>query len=185
MFKTTESAWDAARAELERRVDEYAALKGTLNQGPDRLLAAYRLNDALGQLAYGVYFYPSLKFDEDQRDNAINGRRQQVQILAAKGSQAMAWFNPELLAVLSVPNPHGGRAISLHERQLEVLREKNRHLERRLSELPRNSSKTRIRNRCELTGRPRAVYRKFKMARNKLRELASKGQIPGMVKSSW
>jgi small subunit ribosomal protein S14 len=55
----------------------------------------------------------------------------------------------------------------------------------RLAEVPRNSSKTRIRNRCELTGRPRGVYRKFKMGRNKLRELASKGQIPGMVKSSW
>lgn len=55
----------------------------------------------------------------------------------------------------------------------------------KLSEVPRNSSKVRIRNRCELTGRPRATYRKFKMARNKLREYASKGMIPGMVKSSW
>jgi small subunit ribosomal protein S14 len=55
----------------------------------------------------------------------------------------------------------------------------------KLAVVPRNSSKVRIRNRCELTGRPRATYRKFKMARNKLRELASKGQIPGMVKSSW
>ena len=55
----------------------------------------------------------------------------------------------------------------------------------KLAQYPRNSSKTRVRNRCELTGRPRAVYRKFRMARNKLRELASKGQIPGMVKSSW
>ena len=55
----------------------------------------------------------------------------------------------------------------------------------KLSQLPRNSAKVRIRNRCELTGRPRATYRKFKMARNKLREFASKGMIPGMVKSSW
>ena len=55
----------------------------------------------------------------------------------------------------------------------------------KLSQVPRNSSKVRIRNRCELTGRPRATYRKFKMARNKLREYASKGMIPGMVKSSW
>ncbi len=55
----------------------------------------------------------------------------------------------------------------------------------KLAQIPRNSSKVRIRNRCELTGRPRATYRKFKMARNKLRELASKGLIPGMVKSSW
>jgi small subunit ribosomal protein S14 len=55
----------------------------------------------------------------------------------------------------------------------------------KLAELPRNSSKTRIRNRCELTGRPRGYYRKLKMCRNQLRELASMGQIPGMVKSSW
>ncbi len=55
----------------------------------------------------------------------------------------------------------------------------------KLAQIPRNSSKVRIRNRCELTGRPRATYRKFKMARNKLREFASKGMIPGMVKSSW
>ena len=55
----------------------------------------------------------------------------------------------------------------------------------KLAQVPRNSAVTRIRNRCELTGRPRGVYRKFKMGRNKLRELASKGQIPGMVKSSW
>jgi small subunit ribosomal protein S14 len=55
----------------------------------------------------------------------------------------------------------------------------------KLAELPRNSSSTRIRNRCELTGRPRGVYRKFKLSRMALRELASSGQIPGMVKSSW
>ena len=55
----------------------------------------------------------------------------------------------------------------------------------KLAQMPRNSAKVRIRNRCELTGRPRATYRKFKMARNKLREYASKGMIPGMVKSSW
>ena len=55
----------------------------------------------------------------------------------------------------------------------------------KLAALPRNSSKTRLRNRCELTGRPRAFYRKFKLCRVMLRELASAGQIPGMVKSSW
>jgi small subunit ribosomal protein S14 len=55
----------------------------------------------------------------------------------------------------------------------------------KLAELPRNSAATRIRNRCELTGRPRGVYRKFKLSRLALRELASAGQIPGMVKSSW
>jgi small subunit ribosomal protein S14 len=55
----------------------------------------------------------------------------------------------------------------------------------KLAELPRNSSPTRIRLRCELTGRPRGNYRKVKMCRIKLRELASYGLIPGMVKSSW
>ena len=55
----------------------------------------------------------------------------------------------------------------------------------KLAEMPRNSSATRIRNRCELTGRPRGTYRKFKLSRLALRELASAGQIPGMVKSSW
>jgi small subunit ribosomal protein S14 len=55
----------------------------------------------------------------------------------------------------------------------------------RLAKLPRNSSKTRIRNRCEVTGRPRAYYRKLRMSRIALRELGSHGQIPGLVKSSW
>ncbi len=55
----------------------------------------------------------------------------------------------------------------------------------KLSELPRNSSPDRYRLRCEVTGRPRGNYRKFKLSRIALRELASTGQIPGMVKSSW
>ena len=55
----------------------------------------------------------------------------------------------------------------------------------KLAELPRNSAPNRIRNRCEVTGRPRAFYRKFKISRIALRELASNGMIPGMVKSSW
>lgn len=55
----------------------------------------------------------------------------------------------------------------------------------KLSELPRNSSVTRVRNRCEVTGRPRGYYRKLKMSRVSLRDLANKGMIPGMTKSSW
>jgi small subunit ribosomal protein S14 len=55
----------------------------------------------------------------------------------------------------------------------------------KLAELPRNGSETRVRNRCSLTGRPRGYYRKFRLSRIALRELASAGQIPGMVKSSW
>ena len=55
----------------------------------------------------------------------------------------------------------------------------------KLAEMPRNSARIRIRNRCEVTGRSRAVYRKLKMSRIALRELGSKGLIPGLVKSSW
>jgi small subunit ribosomal protein S14 len=54
-----------------------------------------------------------------------------------------------------------------------------------LQRLPRNASPTRVRNRCALTGRPRGVYRKFGLGRNKLRDIAMRGEIPGMTKASW
>ena len=54
-----------------------------------------------------------------------------------------------------------------------------------LQQLPRNASPTRVRNRCKLTGRPRGVYRKFGLGRNKLRDIAMRGEIPGMTKASW
>ena len=55
----------------------------------------------------------------------------------------------------------------------------------KLQQLPRNSSPTRLRNRCELTGRPRGTYRKFGLGRNKLREKAMRGEVPGITKASW
>tara|TARA_Y100000815_G_scaffold272592_1_gene301832 strand:+ start:2820 stop:3110 length:291 start_codon:yes stop_codon:yes gene_type:complete len=73
----------------------------------------------------------------------------------------------------------------------EIVSDESKPMEERfraslkLAELPRNSSATRLHNRCQLTGRPRAYYRKLKMSRIMLRDLASNGQIPGMVKSSW
>ena len=73
----------------------------------------------------------------------------------------------------------------------EVIADQSKPMEERfkatlkLAELPRNSSATRLHNRCQLTGRPHAYYRKLKLSRIMLRELASFGQIPGMVKSSW
>ena len=73
----------------------------------------------------------------------------------------------------------------------EIAGDKTRPMEERfaaslkLAQLPRNGSATRIRNRCEVTGRPRAYYRKLKMSRIALRDLGSKGLIPGLVKSSW
>ncbi len=72
-----------------------------------------------------------------------------------------------------------------------VARDQDRPIEERiaaqtkLSELPRNSAPTRYRNRCEITGRPRAFYRKLRMSRIALREYSSRGLVPGMVKSSW
>jgi oligoendopeptidase F len=92
-------AWDAAYKQLETGVDRYATLKGTLSQGPANLLNAFRLSEELGQLAYRVWYYPSLQYDEDQRDNTINARRQQVQILFARWKQAESWFSPELLLI--------------------------------------------------------------------------------------
>ena len=89
--------WQAAFDDLQVKIGAYAALQGTLAQGGDRLLAAMKLSDDIGQLSYKVWYFASLKYDEDQRDNTINARRQQVQILFAKWSVASAWFNPELL----------------------------------------------------------------------------------------
>jgi small subunit ribosomal protein S14 len=68
----------------------------------------------------------------------------------------------------------------------ETLSESERLLARlKMAEIPRNANPTRVRNRCALTGRPRAYYRKFRLCRVQLRELANKGLIPGVTKSSW
>ena len=72
-----------------------------------------------------------------------------------------------------------------------IIADKKRPMEERfaatlkLAQMPRNSSKTRIRNRCELTGRSRGYYRKFRLSRIMLREMGNKGLIPGLTKSSW
>ncbi|MEZ5922576.1 MAG: 30S ribosomal protein S14 [Parvularculaceae bacterium] len=77
------------------------------------------------------------------------------------------------------------------ERLKELIKDQSKPAEERfmaalqLAELPRNSSKTRIRNRCLVTGRPRGFYRKLKMSRVALRQLGSEGKVPGLVKSSW
>jgi small subunit ribosomal protein S14 len=77
------------------------------------------------------------------------------------------------------------------ERLKAIANDKTKPIEERfaaslkLAELPRNSSPSRVRNRCEISGRPRAFYRKHKLSRIALRELGSKGMIPGLLKSSW
>ncbi len=92
-------AWEDAYKRLEAGIERYAALKGTLAQGPEKLLEAFKLSEELGQLAYRVWYFPSLRYDEDQRDNTVNAKRQQVQILFARWKQAESWFNPELLKI--------------------------------------------------------------------------------------
>ena len=92
-------AWQVAFAALDARIGEFAALQGTLAGGADALLRAFRLNDELGQLAYKVWYFAALQYDEDQRDNAVNAKRQQVQIQLARLGQAASWFNPELLQI--------------------------------------------------------------------------------------
>src|SRR5262245_8011719 len=90
-------AWEDAFAALEKGIESYKAYEGTLAKGPDHLLTALRDSDVLGQLAHRVWYLPALRYDEDQRNNTINARRQQVQLLMARWRQATAWFNPELL----------------------------------------------------------------------------------------
>ena len=96
IFATWE-AWQEAYAKLEVSIDAFAARRGTLAESGASLLAAYRAADELGQLAYRVWYFPSLRHDEDQRNNEVDARRQNVQILLAKWQQATSWFQPELL----------------------------------------------------------------------------------------
>ena len=91
--------WTAAYEQLEKAIDAFPSLQGTLARGPEALLAAYRAMDDMGALSYRVWYFAALQYDEDQRDNTVNARRQQVQILFARQAQAGAWFNPELLAI--------------------------------------------------------------------------------------
>ncbi|MEO6238410.1 MAG: oligoendopeptidase F, partial [Vicinamibacterales bacterium] len=70
--------WEVAYKKLEAGIDLYAALKGTLGQGPEPLLKAFQLSEEMDQVAYRVWYYPSLQYDEDQRDNTLNARKQQV-----------------------------------------------------------------------------------------------------------
>lgn len=90
-------AWEAAFADLDAGIVAYKKYEGTLGQGADQLLRALKDRDALDQLSYRVWYYPALQYDEDQRNNTINAKRQRVQLLFAKWQQAMSWFQPELL----------------------------------------------------------------------------------------
>src|SRR5687767_12289926 len=93
------SQWTGSYQELDTAIEAFKACQGTLASGPDAMLQAFRAMDEMGALSYRVWYFASLQYDEDQRLNEINARRQQVQILFAKQHQASSWFNPELLAI--------------------------------------------------------------------------------------
>ncbi len=91
--------WTAKYRQLESAIEAFKSFQGTLRKGADQLLAAFQAMDRMGALSYQVWYFASLQYDEDQRNNDINARRQQVQILFAREQQASSWFNPELLAI--------------------------------------------------------------------------------------
>ena len=92
-------AWEADMALLDKKMDEFAALQGTLTKSSANLLKAYKLNDEIGMLDIKTYRYPQLMRDTDLRDNDISARFQQSNILEAKLGTATAWFSPELLSI--------------------------------------------------------------------------------------
>ena len=92
-------SWQEACRELESRIETLRGLEGTLGQGPESLLRVLTLSDRMGQLSYRIWYYPSLLYDQDQRDNAINAQRQRVQTLLARWEQASAWVEPEILTL--------------------------------------------------------------------------------------
>ena len=93
------NTWSESYAKLDTAITAFTHFRGTLANGPEALLSAFTAMDEMGALSYRVWYYASLHYDQDQRDNEINARRQQVQILFARQQQASSWFNPELLAI--------------------------------------------------------------------------------------
>ncbi|MBM3776907.1 MAG: oligoendopeptidase F [Acidimicrobiia bacterium] len=91
--------WEACYQELETAIAAMPAFEGTLGRDGAALLAALGAQDRAEALMYRVWYFAALTYDQDQRDNTINARRQRVQILFSKHAQATSWFNPELLAV--------------------------------------------------------------------------------------
>jgi len=111
----TWTAWEHASQDLDAKIAEFAAMAGTLAEGPERLLAAFRLSETMGQVAGQVAAFASLTHDQDQRDNAVTARRQQVDILIAKWIESSAWFKPELLQI-----PHA--TVTAWQDDVEALR---------------------------------------------------------------
>jgi oligoendopeptidase F len=93
------NAWETGLGQLQELMDSYQGLKGTLSEGPQRILEASLLSDELGQLAYRVYQYPGLMQSQDTRDNSVQAHLEQVRLALAAFRQATAWYTPELLEI--------------------------------------------------------------------------------------
>jgi oligoendopeptidase F len=92
-------SWESDLKQLEAKMDEFAALKGTLSNGPEALLKAFTMDDELSMIAYKVYRYPQFTRDVDTRNQDASAKLQQVTILFSKFNTATAWLNPELLEI--------------------------------------------------------------------------------------
>ena len=92
-------AWEAGIADMEKKMDAFARLKGTLKRGPAQVLKAYQAYDEIGKLQYLVYRYPQLQRDTDTRDQEVSGRFKRVTAVFAKFDTATSWFTPELLTI--------------------------------------------------------------------------------------
>jgi len=92
-------AWEAGMKDMDAKADAFAALKGTLKNGPAAVLKAYQAFDDIGKLQYRLYRYPQLQRDVDTREQAVSGRFQRVGALFAKFDTATSWFTPEVLTV--------------------------------------------------------------------------------------
>ena len=121
----------ALYTQLEAAIESFKRFQGTLSQGGSQLLAAFRAMDEMGALSYRVWYFAALQYDEDQRLNENNARRQQVQILFAKQHQASSWFNPELLADSDRDGARvdgGGSALAVYRFAIESLFHEQEHV---------------------------------------------------------
>jgi oligoendopeptidase F len=96
---TSWDAWEAGMQDIDRRIDAFVKLKGTLKNGPDAVLKAYQAFDDIGKLQYKVYGYTALQREIDTRNQDVSGKFQRVMALFAKLGTATSWFTPELLSV--------------------------------------------------------------------------------------
>jgi oligoendopeptidase F len=132
-------AWEAGMRDMDARIDAFAALKGTLKNGPDAVLKAYVAFDEIGKLQYRLYRYPQLQRDVDTREQAVAGRFQRVGALFAKFDTATAWFTPEVLTVPQATMqrwleqtpalaPYRFPILEIYRREAHVLDEKGERL---------------------------------------------------------